>query len=91
MERKMKNVSVTVVDGLPDESPCCGASVRIDQDSGEPYCKKCYEAIGPSVLQDPLLSVSTKKNCDVPGCIKKVLPGSSYCKKHQKNGKKLSK
>jgi len=42
MAKKMK---ITVVTGLPDKSKCCGASIAIDQDTFEPYCKKCFKTV----------------------------------------------
>lgn len=41
---------------MDEKSPCCGANVTYSGD-GELYCKKCYKAVDPSVLQGPPVEV----------------------------------
>lgn len=41
---------------MDEKSPCCGANVTFSGD-GELYCKKCYRAVDPSVLQGPPVEV----------------------------------
>lgn len=41
----MDTPKTVVVLATPEMSPCCKASIRIEQETGLPFCKACYEYI----------------------------------------------
>lgn len=40
------HLQIRVVDA-PDESPCCGARVKVFQDDGTLYCRACFGEVTP--------------------------------------------